>query len=117
MQYFYTLLVAILSYNLCNLFTHPKSKIWNNYPKLKIKKLEILPSIRILVKGKVIHFHHWFNFSVLLCVSIFVTGGILDSYITKGFLLGGIVQGLSIPSARKLVYKEDWLIQMLKSKV
>lgn len=115
MPYLYGIITTILSYKLCNLFTHPKSKIWKKYPSVKIKKVELLPSIRIIVKGKVIHFHHWFNFSVLLCISIFVTGGILDSYITRGFLLGGIIQGLSIPSARKLIYKEDWLKQMLES--
>lgn len=105
---------GVISYKICNLFTHPHSKIWNNYPKLKIKRIELLPSIRILIKGKVIHFHHWFNFSVLICISIFVTGGILDSWITRGVLLGGVIQGLSIPSARKLIYNEEWIRKMLK---
>jgi len=114
MQVFYTLISVLAGYNFCNLFTHPNSNIWKNYPRLKIKGLELLPSIRILIKGKIIHFHHWFNLTLLLCVSIFVTGGILDSWITRGALLGGIIQGLTTPSpnARKIIYHKKIDVQL-----
>lgn len=113
-QYLYTLATVLLSYKLCNVFTHPKSKVWHKFPSLKIKRLELLPSIRITVKGRVIHFHHWFNFSLLLVISVFVNSVVLDFWLTRGFLLGGVIQGLSIPSARKIVYKEEWLRKMLE---
>lgn len=113
-QLLYGLMTALLSYKICNFVTHPKSKIWHKMPRVKVKRVELLPSLRVIVKGRVVHFHHWFNFSLLLCVSIFVTGGLLDSWITRGFLLGGVIQGLSTPSARKLIYKEEWLLKMLK---
>ncbi len=99
------LITSVASYKICNIFTHPNSKIWKKYPHVRIKRVELLPSVRIFVKGRVIHLHHWLNLSALLCVSIFVSGSILDSWITRGAILGGIVQGLSIPSARKIIYK------------
>jgi hypothetical protein len=106
MQVFYTLVAIIASYKMCNIFTHPNSRIWKKFPKFKVKRLELLPSIRIYVKGRVVHLHHWFNLSLLLCISIFVSSGILDSWITRGALMGGIIQGLSIKSARHFIYKE-----------
>lgn len=112
--YIFTILTTLISYKICNLFTHPKSKVWRKFPHLKIKRLELLPSIRITVKGRVIHFHHWFNFSLLLVVSILINNVVLDFWLTRGFLLGGVIQGLSTPSARKLVYKEEWLKKMLE---
>ena len=106
MQVIYTLIAILVSHKICNIFTHPNSKIWHHYPHFKIKRVELLPSIRIVLKGKIIHFHHWFNFSVILCLSIFVTGGVLDSWITRGALIGGIIQGLSISSGRHFIYKQ-----------
>jgi hypothetical protein len=107
-------ITGALSYKVCNLMTHPKSKVWNTLPRVKVSRFNLFPSIRIEIKGRVIHFHHWFNYSVLLCISAFTANSFLDSPITRGFLMGGVVQGLSIPSARKLIYKEDWLRKMLK---
>lgn len=105
MEYVYALITTFVSYKVCNLFTHPNSKIWKRFPHLRIKRVELLPSIRVFVKGKTVHFHHWFNLSLLLGISIFISGGILDSWITRGALIGGIIQGLSIPEARKIIYK------------
>jgi len=97
MQFLYALASALASYGICNFFTHPNSKIRQKLPNLRIKRVEFFPSLRLVGKAKIIHFHHWFNFSLLLCLSIFVTSGFLDSWITRGALLGGIVQGLKFP--------------------
>lgn len=106
METIYTFITVITSYKIWNIMSHPDSKLWNRFPKVQIKWVQFFPSIKIFVKGRVIHFHHWFHLSVLLCISIFVTGGILDSWITRGFLMGGILQGLTNPSptARKIFY-------------
>ncbi len=105
MPYFYAFASALASYKIFNIFSHPDSKLWQAWPRLKFKRVDFFPSQRITVKGRVIHFHHWLNFSILLCISFFVSVGVLDSWITRGALLGGIIQGLSIPSARKIIYK------------
>lgn len=104
---------GVVSYKLCDLLTNPKSKIWNGFPRVKSKRIDFFPSVRVKIKGRVVHFHHWFNYSLLLGISVFVTGGMLDSWIVRGLLMGGVVQGLATPSARKLIYKEEWLQNML----
>jgi hypothetical protein len=111
-QYFYTVLAFLGSFSVCSLFTHPKSKIWKHYPKLKIKRLELLPSVRITIKGRVIHLHHWMNLSIILVITIFM--GVMDSWVTRGVLIGGIVQGLTTPSptARKIIYKKTIDVQL-----
>ena len=76
------------------LFYNTHSKFYRRLPILKIKSFEFFPSIRIYVRGKIIHLHHWLGFSIILVVSIVLEGGFLDSAYTKGFLLGGIFQGI-----------------------
>jgi hypothetical protein len=104
MEFFPVAISVIAGYKISNLFSHPKSKVWQKMPRLRIKHYELFPNIRITLKGKVIHLHHWFNYSIILCISIFVTGGILDSWITRGLLMGSIVQGLRFPD-RSIIQK------------
>jgi len=94
MQIILATISAVMGYLASHIVSYPKSKVNLKLPKIKLKYIEVLPSLRIIIRGRIIHFHHWFNFTVLLCISIFVTSGILDSWITRGFLLGGIAQGL-----------------------
>jgi len=97
MQIIYTVIFAIVGYVSSRLASHPNSKINRKLPKVRVKNVYLLPSLQIAIRGKVLHLHHWFNFTVLLCISIFVTGGILDSWLTRGFLIGGVIQGLRFP--------------------
>jgi hypothetical protein len=106
MESLYPLISAIFGYKITDIFTNPKSKIWQHYPHVKIKRLELLPSLRITIKGRIIHFHHWFNFSILFGVSFFSSNVFFDSWVTRGVFLGIIAQGLATPSARKIIYKK-----------
>jgi hypothetical protein len=105
MEYFYLIISTFSTYKIWSFLTHPNSKVWNKFPRIKNKRVEVFPSIKINIRGRTIHLHHWFNCSLLLCMSVFVSGGILDTWVIRSILLGGIIQGYSIPSARKLVYK------------
>jgi hypothetical protein len=102
-----------ISYKLCNIFTNPNSNVWKRLPRINSKRVDFFPSIRIKIKGRIIHFHHWFNYSVLLGISIFVQGGVLDSWAVRGFLMGGVIQGLLLP-VKKMVYKEELIAKVLK---
>ncbi|MEK7521427.1 MAG: hypothetical protein AAB599_01335 [Patescibacteria group bacterium] len=87
--------------------THRESDFWHKIPEIKLhKRIQVSPSVRVFTRTRVIHFHHWFNCLVLLCVSIYSSGGFIDAAFTKGVLIGGILQGLSMPEARKLVYSQ-----------
>jgi len=103
-QVLYVLISTFASYKLWNVLTHPDSKIWQKIPTLRAGRFQFLPSIRFFIRGKTLHFHHWLSLSALFCLSIFITSAILDSWVTRSFMVGGIVQGLSIPSARKIIY-------------
>lgn len=99
-------LSSVAGYAVSHLISNPKSKINKKLPTIKIKGVEFMPSIKISVKGRIIHFHHWFNFTLLLCISVFVTSALLDSWLTRGFLMGGVVQGLRF-SDRSVIKKID----------
>ncbi len=87
--------------------THPNARIRKRLPNIKVKRLQIFPVLRINLFGRVIHFHHWMNFTILLVISLFTSIGILDLLFTKGMLLGGIIQGLTLPKEhRKIIYKD-----------
>lgn len=95
---------AAVSAVLFHYFTHPNSKVKKRIPALKISRIQLTPNIRLNLLGKTIHFHHWLNLSILLAISI-PAGGLLDYHFTKGFLIGGIAQGLLYPDAGRLIYK------------
>lgn len=87
--------------------THPTSKFWYKIPNIRLtKRVQLAPSIRFFAKGRVVHFHHWFNCGLLLIASFYINWGIIDATFTKGLLLGGLLQGFTMPQARKLIYKQ-----------
>lgn len=104
-----------LGYLTLKVTTHPASRIRKKLPNLKIKRVQLFPVIRFYLFGRVIHLHHWVNFSILLLLSLFITNEFLDFTVTKGLLLGGIIQGLTMPKEhRKIVYK-DFSLERLTS--
>lgn len=84
--------------------THPTSRFRRKMPNVSLKRVQFFPVIRVRAFGKTIHFHHWFNFSVLLATTAFVNAGILDTAVARGLLLGGIIQGLTLPKGHKKVF-------------
>ncbi len=98
---------AFAGYYTLNAVTHPqKSKIRQKMPRIKMKKMEFAPQIKLHLANRTITFHHWFNFSILLVASAFVANGFLDSALTRGFLVGGILQGLQFAD-RKMIHKHN----------
>jgi hypothetical protein len=96
---------AVAGYFALDATSHPvKSRLRRNLPHIHLKNVQLMPVIQIRHKNRVIWFHHWFNFSLILLASVFVTNAILDSAITRGLLVGGIVQGLKF-SDRNIFHK------------
>lgn len=107
MEYLSIIPAIALGYLTLKYTTHPSSRIRKKLPNIKTKRIQIFPVIRIHIFGRVIHFHHWFCFSIILILSFFISIGILDFAVTKGILLGGIIQGLRMPKGhRKIIYKD-----------
>lgn len=104
-----------LGYLTFRVTSHPSSRIRKKLPNIKTKRVQIFPVIRFYFFGRVIHLHHWVNFSILLLLSLFLNAGTLDFTITQGILLGGVLHGLSLPKEhRKIIYK-DFSLERLTS--
>lgn len=102
-----TILLSIsIGFLVFNIITHPYSLIRNSLPVVRFKRVQVLPTLRVRIKDRTIHFHHWMNFSILLLLTLtpLISGGFLDYTYTRGFLVGGVLQGLILPDARKIIY-------------
>ena len=98
---------AALGYLTFKATTHPKSRLRRRLPNIRVRRVQVFPVIRFYAFGRVFHFHHWVNCSILLAVSGFTSIGILDLTFTRGLLLGGIIQGLTLPRGhRHPIYKD-----------
>ncbi|MBI2019968.1 hypothetical protein HYS94_00930 [Candidatus Daviesbacteria bacterium] len=104
MEYLSLVPATALGYWTLKATTHPNARIRKKLPNIKIKRLQLFPIIRVYMFGRPIHFHHWINFSILLALSGFTTIGVLDHSITRGLLLGGIIQGLTLPRGHIRVF-------------
>lgn len=115
MEYLSIIPATALGYLASRTVTHPTSRIRRKLPNIKTKRVQVFPVLRIKLLGRVIHFHHWIYFSVILAVSFFVSLGIVDYIVTKGILLGGIIHGLTLPKEhRKIIYR-DFSLERLTS--
>lgn len=115
MEYLSLLPATALGYLTLKATTHPTSKIRRRLPNLKVKRVQLFPVLRVYMFKRVIHLHHWVSFSIILAISAFISFGIFDYMFTKGLLLGGIIQGLSLPKEhRKIIYK-DFSLERLTS--
>lgn len=107
MEYLSLVPITTLSYLTFKATTHPTAKIRQKLPNIKVKRVQVFPVIRVYIFGRVIHFHHWVSFSILLAFSTVHPVGILDLMFAKGILLGGIIHGLTLPKEhRKVIYRD-----------
>lgn len=108
MHILYFLLAVSLGFLACDIITHPESGLREKGKRVKIGPIQLYPTLRVSVKGRVVWFHHWVSMTVVLFVSIFfITGGILDYTFIKGLLVGGILQGLTFPDRKKFISHEQ----------
>lgn len=104
MEYLSLLPATALGYFTFKATTHPNAKIRQRMPDIKIRRLQVFPVIKFDIRGKNIHFHHWMNFSILLAISGVTSFAVLDHILTRGLLIGGIIQGLTLPSGHMNVF-------------
>lgn len=93
-------------YQIAKKISTPNSKIHNKIPKIRIKSIQFLPTFKIYIKGKVIHFHHWIYMSLVLIFSFYGSSEILVSPIIKGIVSGTIIQGLTFPDWKKIIFED-----------
>lgn len=74
---------------------HPKS-LKKRLPRIKIKNFEFSPNLKITVKSRQIHVHHWLFLIIIFGIAVYYQQQIFESLTAvKGFLLGGAAQGLT----------------------
>lgn len=115
MEYLSLIPATALGYLTLRITSHPASRIRRKLPNIKKGRVQLFPVLRFKLFGRVIHIHHWISFSILLILSFFIQSNILDFTVTKGILLGGVIQGLRLPKEhRKIIYK-DFSLERLTS--
>ncbi len=97
------LLSITAGYKLAKAFSHPESKIRKKIPYIKFKFIQISPNIKIYLKGKIIHLHHWIFLSIILILTFKSNFFVFDSFILKGMLSGGIIQGFTFSDWKRIV--------------
>lgn len=113
MEYLSIIPATALGYATLRVTSHPTSRIRKKLPNVKVKRVQVFPVIRVNMFGRVIHFHHWMNFSVLLILSFFLSVGVLDFVVTRGLLLGGIIHGLTLPKEHRSIIYKDFSLERL----
>lgn len=109
MPYLILIISSILGYFVNLLISKPNAKINKHLPNIKIKIFQFCPSIEINIGQRTFHLHHWLSYSFLLIITITfgVGGGFLDFLFIKGFFFGGIIQGLTFPDWKKIIYPKN----------
>src|SRR5688572_19916059 len=105
MEFLGYLPAAVAGYYAFHLTSHPKSKLRGKIPHVKVSRVQVSPSIRLYAFGRTIWMHHWLNLAILLAISIPLNIGLLDHSVMKGFMVGGILQGLTFSDAMQIVRK------------
>lgn len=99
-----TIIGGVTSFLVFHLASHPKSSISKKIPHARIKRVQFLPNLRIEVKNRILHVHHWMLFASIYLFAQAKGSGILQSDLLHGFLIGGILQGLMCRDSLELIY-------------
>jgi hypothetical protein len=107
MDYIIFTFSLLLSYQFNNSLSKKGHRINKRLPSIKIKFLQLSPNIKIHFKNRSIHIHHWLTYSVMLIIAFTLNTGIFESFLSRGYLVGGILQGLSFPDWKKIIIQKD----------
>ncbi len=74
-------------------------------PSLKTKRIQLLPAVRIRIRGHSIWLHHWITLTIILGVLIHETNSFTQLLLVKSFCIGGAVQGILYKDRFKVINK------------
>lgn len=87
--------------------SHPKHKLSHFRPQIRLWRLQVSPCLKLYVRGRVVHVHHWLSLTIILTITLVINAGVLDMAFFKGAMFGGILQGLTFPDKLDIIYKLD----------
>lgn len=100
-----TILGGVVGFSFFTLTSHPKSPVNKRIPPKKILNLHITPEIKVLLRNRFIHLHHWLIFTSIYFVAQTSEKAFLQSDMIQGFMLGSIAQGLTYEDRFMLIYQ------------
>lgn len=99
-----TYILSFVAGYLFFLYLSSPKKFKNKIPKLGLGRVQLFPSFVIKIGKIKFHIHHWIYLSIILFVYIFSSEKTtLSSQIFKGYLVGGIFQGISYPDKLRII--------------
>lgn len=106
MPYLIFILSFVSGFILNNLLTKPNAYLNKRIPKVKVKFIQLLPSLKVKFGKRTIHIHHWIGYSIILVITITLKLDLFSTLYARGYFAGSIIQGLTFPDWKKIVYKE-----------
>jgi len=97
----------MLGYILSKLISKEGDIINKKLPLMKIKFFQFSPEIHIHFKNKTLHLHHWLYFTIVLVITLTFNINFLDNIFAKGYLVGGILQGLSFSDWKGIIVRKN----------
>ena len=98
---------GIAGFALFLLTSHDRLPVKGRFPARKVKRLQVLPNVKVELKDdKHVHLHHWTLLGSLY-VPYLIFRKKIRSKILHGFLLGGIVQGLTYKDRFTFIKKTE----------
>ncbi len=108
MNFFYFLSSVIFGYIFNRSLSRKGCIINKRLPNIKLKFLQISPNIKIHFRKHHLHIHHWLTYSVVLILTFYINAGFLDTIVSKGVLIGGIIQGFTFSDWKHLVVRRKY---------
>src|SRR4030043_783637 len=99
----------IFGYSLCRLISHPRYNFKTKIAKLSFKFIEILPNLRIKLRKRILHIHHWIFLAISFIVLSWLTSSFTQLILLKSFCLGGILQGIAYQDRFRIIIKQNIL--------
>ena len=81
----------------------------NRLPQIKIKNIEIWPSIRLHSRKNIYWIHHWIYLSLASVVLFVMYDSFSHLIALKGAVIGGAIQGLRYPDRFKFRHPRNLL--------
>lgn len=72
-------------------------------PAVSVKRLEILPDVKIRMRERIVHIHHWMTLAVIFGALTFLSSGFTQLLLLKSFCFGGTLQGLLYKDRFKII--------------
>ena len=93
----------LTGYVIFKVLSHPDSRVKKKLPTFRVKGVQVMPTVRIFIRKKEIKLHHWMSLTVVLVITVVSGHGLLEMLFAKGFMTGGILQGLRYPDWKQIV--------------